>query len=47
MPATVTIDLSAIPEAQREAVAAVLRERDALREANKRLEHLVAELNHA
>lgn len=34
MPATVTIDLSAIPEAQREAVAAVLRERDALREAN-------------
>lgn len=47
MPATATIDLSAIPEAQREAVAAVLRERDALREANKRLEHLVAELNHA
>ena len=30
------INLSAIPEAQREAVAAVLRERDALREANKR-----------
>lgn len=47
MPATATIDLSAIPEAQREAVAAVLRERDALKEANKRLEHLVAELNHA
>jgi len=46
MPATATIDLSAIPEAQREAVAAVLRERDALKEANKRLEHLVAELNH-
>lgn len=46
MPATATIDLSAIPEAQRDAVAAVLRERDALREANKRLEHLVAELNH-
>jgi len=46
MPATATIDLSAIPEAQREAVAVVLRERDALREANKRLEHLVAELNH-
>jgi transposase len=45
MPAT--IDLSAIPEAQREAVAAVLRERDALKAANKRLEHLVAELNHA
>ncbi len=47
MPATATIDLSAIPEAQREAVAAVLRERDVLREANRRLEHLVAELNHA
>lgn len=39
------IDLSAIPEEQREAVRAVLRERDALRDANKRLEHLVAELN--
>ncbi|MGC9523750.1 MAG: IS66 family transposase [Anaerolineae bacterium] len=47
MPAAATIDLSAIPEAQREAVAAVLRERDALKEANTRLEHLVAELNHA
>jgi transposase len=47
MPATATIDLSAIPKAQREAVAAVLRERDALKEANKRLEHLLAELNHA
>ncbi|UWQ82731.1 IS66 family transposase [Leisingera caerulea] len=41
------IDLSAIPEAQRDAVLAVLRERDMLREANKRLEHLVAELNQA
>ena len=40
-----SLDLSAIPEDQREAVLAVLRERDALREANKRLEHLVAELN--
>jgi len=47
MPASTTIDLSAIPEAQRDAVAAVLRERDALKEANTRLEHLVAELNHA
>ena len=46
MPATATIDLSAIPEDQRAAVAAVLRERDALREINRRLEHLVAELNH-
>ncbi|WP_353351891.1 IS66 family transposase, partial [Aquicoccus sp. SU-CL01552] len=41
------IDLSAIPEDQRDAVLAVLRERDALRDANKRLEHLVAELNQA
>lgn len=41
------IDLSAIPEDQRDAVLAVLRERDVLREANKRLEHLVAELNQA
>ncbi|MGV0817509.1 IS66 family transposase [Martelella sp. AMO21009] len=46
MPSTSIIDLTAIPETQREAVAAVLRERDALREANKRLEHLIAELNH-
>ena len=46
MSCVATIDLSAIPEAQREAVSAVLRERDALKEANKRLEHLVAELNH-
>ncbi len=46
MPAAATIDLSAIPEDQRAAVAAVLHERDALREINRRLEHLVAELNH-
>ena len=45
MPAA-AIDLSAIPETQREAVTAVLRERDALKEANRRLKHLVAELNH-
>ena len=35
MPATATIDLSAIPEAQRDAVAAVLRERDALPEVDE------------
>ncbi len=40
------IDLSAIPESQRAAVLAVLQERDALKDANRRLEHLVAELNH-
>lgn len=45
MSSTPPIDLSAIPEDQRDAVLAVLRERDALRESNKRLEHLVAELN--
>lgn len=40
-----SIDLSAIPESQRAAVLAVLHERDALRETNRRLEHLIAELN--
>lgn len=40
-----SIDLSAIPESQRAAVLAVLRERDALQETNRRLEHLIAELN--
>lgn len=54
MPAAAAIDLSAIPEAQREAVAALLREHGELKgetvnlkEIIKRLEHLVAELNHA
>lgn len=47
MPFTVAIDLSAIPADQRDAVAALLRERDALKGINRRLEHLVAELNHA
>ena len=40
------IDLSAIPESQRAAVLALLQENGALKEANRRLEHLVAELNH-
>ena len=39
------IDLSAIPENQRAAVLAVLHQRDALRETNRTLEHLIAELN--
>ncbi|WP_425074859.1 IS66 family transposase [Sagittula sp. S175] len=43
---TPAIDLSAIPESQRAAVLALLQERDALKDANRRLEHLVAELNH-
>nr|WP_240672196.1 hypothetical protein [Tropicibacter alexandrii] len=46
MPDAPPIDLSAIPESQRAAVLAVLQERDALKKANRRLEHLVAELNH-
>ena len=40
------IDLSAIPADQRDAVAALLRETASLKEINKRLEHLVTELNH-
>ena len=54
MSSTAIIDLSAIPEAQREAVAALLREHEelkgervSLKEIIKRLEHLVAELNQA
>jgi transposase len=53
MPATARIDLSAIPEDQRDAVATLLRENSdlsgetaSLKEIVKRLEHLVAELNH-
>ena len=45
MSAVPSIDLSVIPESQHAAVLAVLRERDALRESNRRLEHLIAELN--
>ena len=44
MSAAPSIDLSVIPESQRAAVLAVLRERDALQETNRRLEHLIAEL---
>jgi len=53
MPAAARIDLFAIPEDQRDAVAALLRENSdlkgetvSLKEIVKRLEHLVAELNH-
>ena len=46
MPAAATIDLSALPDDQRDAVAALLRENSVLKEINARLEHLVAELNH-
>lgn len=47
MSSALPFDLSAIPEDQRDAVLAVLRERDAMREANKHLEHLIAEVNQA
>jgi transposase len=46
MSALPDIDLAAIPEDQRDAVAALLRETASLKEINKRLEHLVAEMNH-
>jgi len=53
MPAAARIDLSAIPKDQRDAVAALLRENSdlsgetaSLKKIVKRLEHLVAELNH-
>jgi hypothetical protein len=46
MSALPDIDLSAIPEDQRDAVAALLHETASLKEVVKRLEHLVAELNH-
>ena len=46
MSALPDIDLSALPADQRDAVAALIRENSALQEINRRLEHLVAELNH-
>jgi len=53
MSALFDIDLSAIPEDQRDAIAALLRENSdlkgetaSLQQIVKRLEHLVAELNH-
>ena len=45
MSALPDIDLSALPADQRDAVAALIRENSALQEINRRLEHLVAELN--
>jgi hypothetical protein len=46
MPTLPDIDLSAIPEGQRDAVAALLQEASSLKAIIKRLEHLVAELNY-
>lgn len=40
------IDLSAIPESQHGAVLALLQENGALKDANRRLEQLIAEQNH-
>lgn len=45
MSKALSIDLTVVSESQRAVVLAVLRERDALRETNRRLEHLIAELN--
>jgi transposase len=47
MPNTSTLDLSAIPAAQRAVVQALLEEVEALKDITKRQEHLIAELNHA
>ena len=41
------IDLSAIPDAQRAAVLALMETVAALTEITRRQEHLIAELNHA
>src|SRR6056297_3260678 len=53
MSALPDIDLSAIPEGQRDAIAALLREnsdlkgeKTSLQQIVRRLEHLIAELNH-
>lgn len=40
-----SLDLSDFREDRRDGVLALVRERDALRETNTHLEHLVAELN--
>jgi transposase len=47
MQATPALDLSAIPDAQRAVVQALLDEVAALTEITRRQEHLIAELNHA
>ena len=47
MPNASTLDLSAIPAAQRAVVQALLEEVAALKDITKRQEHLIAELNHA
>jgi transposase len=47
MSAASALDLSAIPDAQRAAVQALLEEVAALKDITKRQEHLIAELNHA
>lgn len=47
MSAAPSIDLSAIPAAQRAAVLALLDEVASLKEITRRQEHLIAELNHA
>lgn len=45
MSATAQIDLSVLPEDQRDAIGALIREVVALKEITQRQEHLIAELN--
>ena len=47
MSAAPALDPSAIPDAQRAAVQALLEEVAALKDITKRQEHLIGELNHA
>jgi len=47
MPNASTLDISAIPAAQRAAVLALMDEVTALKDIARRQEHLIAELNHA
>jgi len=47
MSATAQIDLSVLPEDQRDAIGALIREVVALKEITQRQEHLIAELNQA
>ena len=47
MQAVSSLDLSAIPTAQRAAVQALMEQVAALTEITRRQEHLIAELNHA
>lgn len=47
MPVSPEIDLSTLPDDQRKAIAALIKEVAELREATQRQEHLIADLHHA